>query len=612
MHPLIRRCCGGAVAAASLLGASSIALADGPPVARAVLKKDLTTGKITGSFDKEIPSGQAFIVELKLNGLPRKVDGDPIGSVKVWPSEETNGCATIPATGEGIDQYHEFAMTVTGQGQDAALRAEIPALQIGQEFCFDFKVDQRPSSTTIQQIADLAARQLEAPLMAHCGDQTTMDQIFQTELNNAANKVGLKGTVRLESAGRAKVKYLLKGMDLCVEAVDRETEIRTISTVLKPKLTKRHDGLITNLISLNVPRGLLVPMFGDDGGSTVPIGELLRKNIEAPKLAAAITQLKQRGAALTGAHHAWIQVLEDFQRELPTDADKALLKAQEAVKKIPAVSVPELWLGGKFITLADLQAAYKSGAGVPNHEPAKLYAQIRQMQRVYDPKTNPQLDPWAEVFRDLGEVEADDKAADKSLKEAQTSAGTAKKTLHERLVEAMSIEDVRHDIQEEVVSAFQTSGTGTAKTPAVANIASVDVGIAFALPSGGTERKLWALPYLGVNLYTTRVDRTIALDQLVGPWFRQRISLTLGMTLSDPTLPSRTVKPVFQSIYPVVGVGWRVSKYARVTVGGVFYQLADKNPASTASSLQFAPFLSGSLDADVMYFISEARKRNSL
>jgi hypothetical protein len=157
-------------------------------------------------------------------------------------------------------------------------------------------------------------------------------------------------------------------------------------------------------------------------------------------------------------------------------------------------------------------------------------------------------------------------------------------------------------------SATATAGQGV--TPAAANYASVDAGAFVGFPSGGTTSQPMVVPYLGLNFYTTAVDRTVPLDQLTGTLsmrVRQRLSLTLGSSLATPSVPGRTVSAAFSSIFPVVGLGCRVSQYLRLTAGAIIYNLADINPASAAEHLSAAPFVGGSLDIDVIHILTQAK-----
>jgi hypothetical protein len=151
---------------------------------------------------------------------------------------------------------------------------------------------------------------------------------------------------------------------------------------------------------------------------------------------------------------------------------------------------------------------------------------------------------------------------------------------------------------QQVQSGVSLAGEGA--TASAANYAAIDTGVVAAFPLGyaGGNGNPWALPYIGLNLYFTPVDRTIPLSQLVNQ-AGQRLSLTIGRTLSDPTLPNRTISD-FGFGYPVFAGGYRVSQFVRTTLGAVFYKINSENPTSTNTVFGVAPFVGMALDGDVI------------
>jgi hypothetical protein len=163
-----------------------------------------------------------------------------------------------------------------------------------------------------------------------------------------------------------------------------------------------------------------------------------------------------------------------------------------------------------------------------------------------------------------------------------------------------------------VTDAYSANGMpGQGTTPAAANYASVDAGVLIAGPSGGTTSQPIIVPYLGLNVYFTPVDRTIPVSQLAGTWAMrnvwQRVSLTLGSSLATPSVPGRSLSAPFAGVYPIAGVGYRLTQFIRVSAGAIFYTMADINPASGAEHLSAAPFVAGSLDIDVIHLLTQAK-----
>jgi hypothetical protein len=181
--------------------------------------------------------------------------------------------------------------------------------------------------------------------------------------------------------------------------------------------------------------------------------------------------------------------------------------------------------------------------------------------------------------------------------------------LENKLQEVFKRPDVRALIDGQVSSLTLSDAAGSGDTPNFANYIAADLGVVLAAPTGGRSFQPWLMPYAGFTFYLTAVDRTVPLDQLVGPYgqaFRQRVSFTLGMTLTDTSLPGRTIlKPLGFGNYPLAAVGVRVTNFVRLTGGMVFYRIADPNPASGDGQLRVAPFVGGSLDADVVHALQK-------
>ena len=84
--------------------------------------------------------------------------------------------------------------------------------------------------------------------------------------------------------------------------------------------------------------------------------------------------------------------------------------------------------------------------------------------------------------------------------------------LRELALQAFAREDVRRALVVSGTRSVLTPTAGIGETPSKANFASVDVGAVFAFPGFDT----WVLPYVGLNVYSVPVDRTIAPGELTG------------------------------------------------------------------------------------------------
>jgi hypothetical protein len=198
-----------------------------------------------------------------------------------------------------------------------------------------------------------------------------------------------------------------------------------------------------------------------------------------------------------------------------------------------------------------------------------------------------------------------------AARDAQTAVNT-KLQAFKAAIPGMFTDAVRASIVVSMMDIELSAVAGQGTTPPAASFGSIDAGVFVSLPSGGSQSSpdIWLVPYLGLNLYTTPVDRTVDLKQLTGSsWdrVRQRVSLTIGVTLSAPSLAGRTLSAPLLARYPVIALGVRTSSYSRITAGAVLYDIASANPASAAHSLAAAPFVGAALDIDLIHLLTQAK-----
>ena len=204
-------------------------------------------------------------------------------------------------------------------------------------------------------------------------------------------------------------------------------------------------------------------------------------------------------------------------------------------------------------------------------------------------------DSRAGVAVQIRDIEAEIAGAERSLADDLAAVVTA----------ALADADLRAAAQ--TVSTTHLAGEGA--TPDKGNFASPDLGVAFAFPRPGDRIQFWTLPYVGLNLYATTVDRKIAFSNLAGTGIErleQRISLTVGLTLSNPSLPGFSISGPLANRYPVVALGVRLSHYTRFTAGVVMYQVGSQSPLDASTSIRVAGFAGLSLDADVVALVRTA------
>lgn len=143
--------------------------------------------------------------------------------------------------------------------------------------------------------------------------------------------------------------------------------------------------------------------------------------------------------------------------------------------------------------------------------------------------------------------------------------------------------------------------------------ASADVGLAGAiLPVRGTgpgqRDRFEVVPYFGVNLYFTAIDKDEPLSGSVGRGQEtrgrntlRRFGLVAGMSLYRPSLNRDLgVVGVLGNQVLLFGAGFRIVDHVRVGSGAFIYKQISPNPLSTKASVRAAPYFSISLDVDVI------------
>lgn len=186
-------------------------------------------------------------------------------------------------------------------------------------------------------------------------------------------------------------------------------------------------------------------------------------------------------------------------------------------------------------------------------------------------------------------------AADERVTAAQTAADEALVGL---------VRDALRDLRVEVAYTSQDLRVQES-TPQPTNYASIDLGVAVALPftsPAGDAEPLW-MPYLGLNLYFCGVDRSFPLAAQRGGFWRTRFALTVGMSLDEPTLRGRDVRGFLFGKIPFIAAGFRVTQYTRVSLGLMAYEWPDDSPAVDDPDFGGAAFVGYSLDLDLIKWL---------
>lgn len=140
---------------------------------------------------------------------------------------------------------------------------------------------------------------------------------------------------------------------------------------------------------------------------------------------------------------------------------------------------------------------------------------------------------------------------------------------------------------------------------------SADAGVAVGIiPLGGKHPSAAAevVPYFGLNLYFAAVDKGEHLqwfrredDDPFGHNFLRRFAVTVGVSLSPPTLTKdRGVSGILRNQLLLTGVGFRLGDYVRLGGGAMLFRKRDPNPLSDRQTVGAAPYVSLSIDVDVI------------
>lgn len=339
--------------------------------------------------------------------------------------------------------------------------------------------------------------------------------------------------------------------------------------------------------------GMVASVTADDRAfrAMVPPLEMGQTFCVRASLGAAITKEKLAQIATTVAEQFVVRLAAStapvLDAELQADAARELRRALAAQGLLGDVQASAHSAVKEIATTTSFSSWLKTTEKIP-----ELERQVRSLEHAVPP-------PKANEPANESRKQALD-AAKKELATARGDLTQATAQLKSDLASAI----LRHPPEigpgRILVRAASRAGAGAA--PEAGSYASVDTGVAFGYPTRGNRTDTWWFPYVGVNLYFTPVERKVALDELVGG-LRQRLSLTVGVTLTKPPINGREVHTLVFDRYPLVAAGCRLSHYLRLIVGTAFYKIADVNSLSEDRGIGLAPFFGLSVDADLVSII---------
>lgn len=612
--------CALAVSVLALVGGEEPARAGDTPRVRIILPRsamtnasaDATTTDVV--LDQQLPAGQDFFLEMPIAGKESEV----YASVELWPKPSTGECKDPTPN---IEQHYRFGMQIFKENDESLLRAKVPKLQIGTGYCI--RVTGRtsiPDSTASGAASEASVVVEKRAVSGDCIEAITQESFdsalaeglraykYKSDATAAARKA--RTDFDKDNRGREKCEALEKAKttrrDAEAASIAAEKDLAAQIAKIREVDEKGRPSDTPTLPPLMV-RAPMVRIFNEN--------YLASEALDDQKLDAAVRYLGVRIAQNE------TDFLKNWRDKLVTlGRVDALGRFKLAERDTLFTSAPdhpfELWTGTAYVSMRQFKANLRLDAGGAVVSEVAIDAALKQITfRMKDRwteggKENQLVVKWIGALQTLvsrvDAVRDKHEARDKALKAFDTERVSFRTAVRS----AFDTKDARAELTVSVGLGVQTEKAGAGQTAAATNYASVDLGAAFAAPSGGTRFDPWLVPYVGLNIYFAPVEREIPLEEIHGNrWdkFLQRFSVTVGMTLSQPKISGRELKPFFLgSSNPLVAaLGLRLTPYSRLTMGAMIYSLADPNPASTGTSIYAAPFLGYSLDADVVHLVGK-------
>ncbi len=149
---------------------------------------------------------------------------------------------------------------------------------------------------------------------------------------------------------------------------------------------------------------------------------------------------------------------------------------------------------------------------------------------------------------------------------------------------------------------------GTTQLPGVSeqkgSYFSPAFGAGPAVAFGGSEPVMWAVPYVGLDVYFAPIDRALPLRE-VGGFFRH-VGLFVGLTAYAPLMdvPNREVAGLLDGVTLVAGPTVRVGRFGNVSVPLVPYRVLPANPLEDPGQVAVAAGVALSFDLDLWNAVS--------
>lgn len=105
-------------------------------------------------------------------------------------------------------------------------------------------------------------------------------------------------------------------------------------------------------------------------------------------------------------------------------------------------------------------------------------------------------------------------------------------------------------------------------------------------------------PYLGFNIGFRAIDKNIPWRMIRHKSLRHHLSFMSGLTLKSLEVTGRR-EDFFGKTNLLVGLGYRLNNYLRITTGSVLFKAVDPNPFSDNRPVRASPFVGISLDVEL-------------
>jgi hypothetical protein len=134
-----------------------------------------------------------------------------------------------------------------------------------------------------------------------------------------------------------------------------------------------------------------------------------------------------------------------------------------------------------------------------------------------------------------------------------------------------------------------------------------DFGFVGVLKGDGTADFQDLVPYLGFQINFRPLDKNIPFRMIRNRSWRHYLSFFSGLTLTSIRIPGKR-ENFFGSNSLLMGLGFRVNNYFKITSGGLFFRAIDTNPLSEQRPVRSSPFVGISMDLEIQELFGGIKK----